>query len=233
MPASIVNISEEKGEKFTGFLALPDSGSGPGIVVIQEIFGVNFVMREVCHTLAAQGYVAICPDLFWSLEPSVELCDKTDGEWAKAFDFYKKFNVDQGISDLDITIIYLRSHSACTGKIGAVGYCLGGKLAYLMATRTNVDCSVGYYGVGIGDDLDESTNIKFPHMQHVAEEDQFVPKEEQQKIIKGLSSIEGVTVHSYPGVDHAFARINGAHYDQKSSDLANSRTSDFFNEHLT
>ena len=233
MSASTVNILREDGLGFDAFLALPDSGSGPGIIVLQEIFGINFVMREVCHNLAAQGYVAICPDLFWRLEAGVELCDKTEGEWAKAFDLYQNFDVDQGIIDSKETLQFLLNHKACSGKIGAVGYCLGGKLAYLMATRTNVDCSVGFYGVGIENDLGESTNIISPHIQHMAEEDQFVPKEVQKKLSSELSTNENITIYSYPGVDHAFARINGAHYDQEAAELANTRTSEFFKSHLT
>jgi len=232
MPAGTIRIAADNGGEFSAFLALPDSGRGPGVVVLQEIFGINFVMREICHSLAAQGYVAICPDLFWHQEPDVELCDKTEGEWQRAFGFYQGFDVDRGITDAATTLKYLRNHEACTGKVGAVGYCLGGKLAYLMATRTDADCSVGFYGVGIDDSLDEAGNISHPHMQHIAEEDQFVPKDAQAAVKNTLAGNNLVTVQSYPGVDHAFARIGGAHYDAKAADTANTRTLDFFKTNL-
>tara|TARA_Y100001970_G_scaffold294127_1_gene447245 strand:+ start:97063 stop:97764 length:702 start_codon:yes stop_codon:yes gene_type:complete len=232
MPAGIVNISNSKGENFNAFLATPDSGQGPGIIVLQEIFGINFVMREICHALAAQGYTAICPDLFWRIQPGIELCDKTEGEWGKAFELYQSFDVDQGIKDAESTMDHLKKHESCTGKVGAVGYCLGGKLSYLMSTRTNVDCSVGYYGVGIENDLKEADNISSPHLQHIAEEDQFVPKENQEKIKGNLQKNSFVTLHSYAGVDHAFARIGGEHYDQEAAELANKRTFEFFKTNL-
>ena len=222
MPAGTIKIAADNGGEFSAFLALPDSGSGPGVVVLQEIFGVNFIMREI----------AICPDLFWHQEPDVELCDKTEGEWQRAFGFYKSFDVDCGIADAATTLKYLRNYEACTGKVGAVGYCLGGKLAYLMATRTDVDCSVGFYGVGIDESVDEAGNISQPHMQHIAEEDQFVPKGAQTTVKSALDGINPVTVHSYPGVDHAFARIGGAHYDARAAETANARTLNFFKTNL-
>ncbi|MBM3613409.1 MAG: dienelactone hydrolase family protein [Alphaproteobacteria bacterium] len=232
MPGRMITIKAKDGGSFQGFLAVPDSGKGAGVVVIQEIFGVNFVMREICHALAAKGYFALAPDLFWRQEPSCELSDKTEGEWGRAFKFYQGFNVDKGVDDIAATIDALRKTAGCTGKIGATGYCLGGKLSYLTATRTSADCSVGYYGVSIEELLGEATNIKTPHMQHIAEKDKFVPPEAQAKIKDGLKGHKLVTLHSYAGCDHAFARIGGEHYDAKAAALANQRTYDFFNRHL-
>jgi carboxymethylenebutenolidase len=218
---------------FGAYLASPASGRGPGVVVIQEIFGVNAVMRHVADTLAARGYFALCPDLFWRIEPGVQLTDKTDAEWKRAFDLMGKFNADAGMKDIQSTITHLRGLSGCTGKVGAVGYCLGGKLAYLSATRTDSDASVGYYGVGIQDLLGEASNIKKPLMLHIAEKDQFVPPEAQKKIIGGLSGNPHVAIHTYPEMDHAFAREGGAHYDKACAELANGRTATFFRQHLS
>ena len=137
------------------YLALPPGGEGPGIVLIQEIFGVNEVMRDLADGFAAQGYVVACPDLFWRIEPGIDISDKTEAEWARAFDLFKTFHVEHGVRDLRATLAALRSHPACTGKVGAVGYCLGGKLAYLMATRSDAQASVSYYGIGIDKALGE------------------------------------------------------------------------------
>lgn len=217
---------------FSGYLAKPKSGTGPGIVVIQEIFGVNAVMRGIADDLAAKGYVALAPDLFWRIEPNVQITDKTDAEWKRAFDFYQKFNVDAGVKDIQTTIAHLRKTAGVTGKIGSVGYCLGGLLAYLTATRTDADASVSFYGVGIEAKLAESSHIKKPAMLHIAAKDQFVPPAAQAQIVEGLKGKPGVTVHVYPGVDHAFARLGGQHYDKAAADLANGRTADFFKSHL-
>jgi carboxymethylenebutenolidase len=218
--------------RFTGYLAVPKSGRGPGIVVAQEIFGVNAVMRAVCDGLAAQGYAALCPDIFWRIEPGIQITDKTEAEWKRAMDLLNRFDVDQGIEDLKAGLAQLRRHTACTGKVGSVGYCLGGKLAYLMATRSDVDCSVVYYGIGIQDLLGEAKNIRRPLALHMAEKDQYVPAAARETIVRALKDNPRVTLFSYPGVDHAFARTGGAHYDASAANLANSRTSDFLRTHL-
>jgi carboxymethylenebutenolidase len=227
-----IQLKANDGGSFSGYLATPKSGKGPGIVVIQEIFGVNEVMRKISHDLAAQGCTALCPDLFWRQQPGIQITDKTEAEWARAFELFKGFDQTKGVDDLKATLAALRKHPACTGKVGAVGYCLGGRLAYLMSTRTDIDASVGFYGVGIEGLLDEAKNIKKPLMLHIAEEDKFVPKDAQRQVKDGLGKNPNVAIHSYPGVDHAFARVGGQHWDQTAADAANKRTSDFFKKHL-
>jgi carboxymethylenebutenolidase len=215
-----------------GYLAAPRSGSGPGIVVLQEIFGINAVMRGIADDLAAQGYVALVPDLFWRLEPGVELTDKTDAEWQHAFNLMNRFDVNTGVEDIQASIDALRTQPGVGAKVGAVGYCLGGLLAYLTAARTDVDASVGYYGVNIQTLLGEAAQIKKPMLLHIAGEDQFVPPPAQDQIISALKENPQVTLYRYEGVNHAFARIGGKHYDQSATVLANSRTENFLRRHL-
>ena len=230
---SKVNIRASDGTgSFSAYMALPPAGRGPGVIAIQEIFGVNKDMRDKCDQLASQGYVAICPDLFWRQEPGVDITDQTQAEWDKAFALYKGFSEAKGVDDLIATLEFLGNNQVCTGKIGAVGYCLGGKLAYLMSTRSTADCAVGYYGVGIENNLSEAGAITHPLMLHVAEADKFVPPEAQQKIQATLGRITHVTIHTYPGCDHAFARLGGEHYDRAAAELANQRTAEFFAQHL-
>jgi len=209
---------------FSAYLAIPATTPGPGIVVAQEIFGVNQVMREVCDWLAGEGFVACCPDIFWRIEPGIQLTDKSEAEWARAFELFGLFDADKGIEDLRATLAQLRGHEACNGKVGSVGYCLGGKLAYLMATRSDADCNVGYYGVGLDEVLGEVGNISTPLLLHAASKDQFVPAAAQEKIKAGLSGNPNVTLHVYEGQDHAFARRGGDHYHKSSADLANGRS---------
>jgi carboxymethylenebutenolidase len=229
---SELTIRAADGGSFSGYLATPKSGKGPGILVIQEIFGVNKVMRDIADGFAAQGYAALCPDLFWRQEPGIQITDKTEAEWARAFQLYQGFDEAKGADDLKATLAHLRTLPACTGKVGAVGYCLGGKLAYLMATRSDAECSVGYYGVGIDKALGEAGKIARPLMLHIAEQDQFCPPEAQQAIKAALGRNPNVTIHSYPGVDHAFARSGGEHYDKAAAESANKRTAEFFKQHL-
>jgi carboxymethylenebutenolidase len=229
---SELTIRAADGGSFSGYLATPKSGKGPCILVIQEIFGVNKVMRDIADGFAAQGYAALCPDLFWRQEPGIQITDKTEAEWARAFQLYQGFDEAKGVDDLKATLAHLRTLPACTGKVAAVGYCLGGKLAYLMATRSDAECSVGYYGVGIDKALGEAGKIARPLMLHIAEQDQFCPPEAQQAIKAALGRNPNVTIHSYPGVDHAFARSGGEHYDKAAAESANKRTAEFFKQHL-
>jgi carboxymethylenebutenolidase len=229
---SELTIRAADGGSFSGYLATPKSGTGPGILVIQEIFGVNKVMRDIADGFAAQGYAALCPDLFWRQEPGIQITDQTKEEWARAFQLYQGFDEAKGVDDLKATLAHLRKLPACTGKVGAVGYCLGGKLAYLMATRSDAECSVGYYGVGIDKALDEAGKIARPLMLHIAEQDEYCPPAAQQAIKAALGKNARVTIHSYPGVDHAFARNGGEHYDKATAESANKRTADFFKQHL-
>lgn len=226
-----ITIKVPDGE-FSGYLAKPASGKGPGILVIQEIFGVNKDMRDHCDSFAAQGYFALCPDIFWRQEPGVQITDQSEEEWQHAFKLYQGFDVDKGVADLKASLAHLRGVEGCTGKAGTVGFCLGGLLAYLMATRSSADCNVSYYGVGIDERLDEARVITAPTVLHIAEEDEYVTKEAQAKIKDGLAGHQHVTIHSYPGVNHAFARHGGVHYDAGSAQQADTRTKEAFERSL-
>lgn len=227
-----ITINGRDGE-FSAYLATPPSGSGPGLLVIQEIFGVNDSMRRMCDEFAAQGFVALCPDLFWRQEPGIQITDKTDEEWAKAFELFQGFDVDKGVEDLKDSLAALRGLDACTGKAGSVGYCLGGKLAFLMATRSDADCHISYYGVELDKLVGEAKAIRHPTLLHIAEEDEFVPKEAQAKVKKALAGHAQVTIFSYPGMPHAFARDGGIHYDAEAAKLANGRSAEFLQQNLT
>lgn len=223
-----ITIPIENNQAMGAYIALPSGDStAPAIIMIQEIFGVNAEMRRKCDEMAAKGFVAIAPDLFWRLEPGIQLTDQTQAEWDQSFDLFNRFDVDAGIDDLAETLAFIRNHEATTGLVGTVGYCLGGKLAYLMAARTDIDCAVGYYGVGIEGLIDEARNIDQPLMLHIAKRDGFCPPEAQKAIQDGLGEHAHVTLHSYEGVDHAFARFGGDHYDEQAAALANQRSADF------
>jgi len=230
MPNERWTIKTVDGE-FDAYVARPDgAGPWPGVVVIQEIFGINFVVREACDWLAGQGFLAVAPDLFWRIQPGIEITDRTQAEWDQAFDYFNRFDVDAGVRDIQATIDKVRADHACTGKVGTVGYCLGGHLAFLTATRTDTDAAVGYYGVNLPARLNEPVN--HPLTLHVAGEDQFVPKEAQAQIHAALDDNPLVSLHDYPGRDHAFARPEGKHFHAADADAANGRTLAFLREKL-
>ncbi len=213
---------------FEAYAAGPTSATA-GIVVVQEIFGINPGIRQMVDGWGALGYRAISPDLFWRLEPGVSLdADKPD-EMQHAFGLYQRFDVDLGITDIAASIRALRAAGCAT--VGVVGYCLGGLLAYLSACRTDADASVGYYGVGIDGKLDEADAIAQPLMLHIATEDGFVPAEAQAAVHARLDGHPRCTLHDYKA-DHAFARAIGSSRVPDLAALADQRTADFFKDNL-
>ncbi|CAB3894819.1 dienelactone hydrolase family protein [Achromobacter deleyi] len=218
-----VTIASHDGQSFGAYLAVPAAGHGPGLVLCQEIFGINDFMRRTAQALAEEGYVVLAPDLFWRQQPGIQL---TDGpaDMPRAFELYQRFDVDLGIKDIVSTLAALRALPEQQGGAGVLGYCLGGKLAYLAACRTDADVAIGYYGVGIEDSLDEAANLRGRLVLHIAEQDGFCPPPARQRILEALGGKPGVELYVYPGMDHAFARTGGAHYDKPSALMAHQRS---------
>lgn len=209
---------------FSGYLALPASGRGPGVVIGQEIFGINANMRAVADLYAEEGYVALVPDLFWRLEPGIEL-GYSEQDFAKAIELFQRLDVDKAVEDIDAGFTALRGLPEVEDAgLGYVGFCMGGKLAYLTATRTEAACSVGYYGMGIDQYLDEADNIKGRLVLHFAEQDGYCDADTRARISEALAGRSGIELYTYPGVDHAFARFGGMHYDKPAALMAHERT---------
>jgi carboxymethylenebutenolidase len=227
-----ITIKSLANEEFSAYCALPKGERGAGMLVIQEIFGVNAAMRRICDGFAAKGYIALCPDLFWRQQPGVQLTDKTPAEWDRAFELYKGFDVEAGVRDLLSSLALMRSIKGCSGKVGAVGYCLGGKLAWLMAARSDVDATASYYGVDLDKMLDEVRDIRMPLMLHIAELDKYVPLPVREKILAAVAKNPVIEAFVYDNVDHAFARPGGQNFNQAAADLANKRTDEFFAKNL-
>lgn len=218
---------------FGGYLATPAGGKGPGVVIIQEIFGINRWVRSVTDYYASQGYMALALDLFWRLQPGVQLDPTIESEMKQGFDLYGKFNPDKGVEDIQATITALRGMEGCTGKVGHLGFCLGGLLTFLAAARTDSDAASSYYGGGINTKLDEVPKINKPTLVHLAGNDDYIPAEAQEKIKDGTKSNPNITVHVYPGTAHGFCRsIDKAHYNAEACTLAHSRTLELFKKAL-
>jgi carboxymethylenebutenolidase len=216
-------IAADSDKRFEAYLSLPRSGRGPGLVLAQEIFGVNSTMRELADYYAEEGYVVLVPDLFWRQSPGVQLGYSPE-VWQKAFEFYKGFDEALGVSDIQASINALRALPECEGGVGVVGYCLGGKLAYLAACRTDCDAAVSYYGAGIEAALEEARKISKPTCLHIAEMDQFCPPAAREAIVQKMLEHENVQTYVYAGVDHAFARVGGEHFHKASSMMAHQRS---------
>ena len=211
------------------YLGIPAGKPKAGIVVIQEILGVNKDVRAMTDAWAASGYAAIAPDLFWRLKPGVELDADIPDEFQEGLDLMQKFNADKSVEDLAASIAALRSRGCA--KVGVVGYCLGGRLAFLCAARTDSDATVGYYGVGLDNLLGERQNISKPLLLHIATRDKFSPPEAQAKVRAALKDNPLVTIYEYDA-DHAFARGSGSARVPALAQQADARTQAFFGDKL-
>ena len=217
--------------EFPCYVAAPDGSPTAAIIVIQEIFGVNSGIRAKCDEWAAAGYLAIAPDLFWRINEGTDLDADIQAEFETALDLMGKFDQDQGIRDIEAAIHFARD-AVNGGKVGCVGYCLGGRLAFMTATRTDINASVGYYGVGIDGLLGEKNAIAHDLMLHIPTADGFVPADAQAAMHAGLDDHPKVALHDYEGLDHGFAAQFGQRRDEAAANLADSRTAAFFKEHL-
>ena len=216
---------------FNAYCAQPAGAPRAAIVVIQEIFGINQGIKKRCDRWAANGYLAIAPDLFWRIQPGVDLDPDVPEQFQQALELMGKFDQDQGVADIEATIRAARARLG-GGKVGVVGYCLGGRLAFMTATRTDVDATVGYYGVAIDGLLGEKHAIAHPVLLHIAEQDHFVLPDAQRRMHEGLDDHPKVTLADYPGVDHGFATEMGKRRSEEAAQLADKRTADFFAENL-
>ncbi len=232
MTTQNVTIPALSGGSFSAYLAAPSSQPRAGIVLIQEILGVNNTMRQIADDYAKAGYFVIVPDLYWRLEPNVQLDADDKDQWAKAIELLGAFDVDSGVEDLKATLSFLRQYPSSTGKVGSVGFCMGGKLAYFMATRTDADANVSYYGVDIDKNLAEATKIQKPLILHLSGNDEFVSPSAQATIQQGLKDNPLVTIYRYEGVSHGFSRVGSSAYRKEAAELAGDRTLAFLKQHL-
>jgi len=217
---------------FDAYIARPSGTAKAAIIVIQEIFGVNEGIRRMCDRWASKGYLALAPDLFWRQKPHIELDADVPEDFQAAIGHMQKLDQDLAIQDIEATIKAARAELGGEGKVGLVGYCLGGRLAFMAACRTDGDAFVGYYGVGIDNLLSEQHAIGKPVMLHVPTADGFVPPEVQKKMHDGLKDNRHVTLHDYEGLDHGFAAETGARRREEAAQLADERTTEFFAANL-
>ena len=192
---------------YAATIVTPDAGSGPGIVLFQEIFGVNDFLLAKAADLAELGYVVLCPDVFWRIQPGASL-SHDDAGLAEGFRLVQAYGEtvpdDRKVADLGTAVRHLRSLPETSGPVAAMGYCLGGTLAYRTASHVEVDACVSYYGSGVADALAAGERPSCPTLFHFGGKDPFLPEEQIEAVISGFADRPDVEVHVQPGAGHAF-----------------------------
>ncbi len=209
------------------YVVRPDGQPKAAIIVVQEIFGINPGIRKKCQDWADLGYLAVAPDVFWRQKPGIDLDSDVPEQFQEALGFMMAHDFTEGIKDIEAVIHWIRREQG-VAKVGLVGFCMGGRIAYMAATRTDIDASVGYYGVGIDEMLGESHAIAKPLMLHIPTADGFVTPDKQKVMHDGLDSNPHCTLHDYVGLDHGFAAEDGVRRDEAAAGLADGRTKEFF-----
>jgi carboxymethylenebutenolidase len=188
---------------FAAHLVLPDGGSGPGVVVIHEIFGVNDYVTGACRRLAALGYVAMAPDLFWRIAPGLALAHDEEG-LAAAMENVGRFDAESAVGDAAAAVEHLRSLPEVQGGVGVLGFCLGGTLAYLVAAVASPDAAVSYYGSGVPAALDQADDIRCPLLVHFGGDDPYIPRDQIEAAREALSDRPNVAFVVHEDAGHAF-----------------------------
>jgi carboxymethylenebutenolidase len=224
--ASITIKATDGSGSFSAYLVEPKTKPAGVVVLIQEIFGVNQAMRDIAAWVADMRFIAVCPDLFWRIRPGIDITDKTEAEWKQAFELFQRFDQAKGIDDLKATVAAARKLPAANGKVGTMGYCLGGRLAFMMAEQSDADVNISYYGVGLDILLGDLGTVTNPLAVHIAGQDEFFPPEGRAKVIEAVKGHKQIACYVYPDANHAFARVGGVHWDGRSATIANGRSAE-------
>lgn len=232
MTGDMTTITMTDGTSVEAYMAKPEgAGPWPGLVILSEVYNVNHWVREVADGYAEQGYLCLAPDLYWRQEPGRYLqYNPEDQKVARSLGF--AMDLDAFTGDMADYAKALTGRSDSTGKVGTVGYCLGGKLVYLAVARGLVDAGVGYYAVQLDQFLDEAKNVKRPLMLHFAELDEHVPQETVTKVKEALAGKDKVSIFDYAGADHGFNRHGYPPFHPKAAEAALKRSLDFLKVHL-
>ena len=231
MPGQWIEIKTPTNASFNAWFAVPPDGRGPAIVLLQEIFGVNAHIRDLSEQFAERGYVVIAPDLFWRLTPGLDL-QYGEADIASALSHYQRFNPDAAMADIDAAVAFLRRRPECTGRVAAMGYCLGGYLAFRCAMECGIQAAVAYYGVGIERHLSGDVRINCPVMIHYAGGDKFIPPDTVQTVTEHFAGNPAVEVFTYQAVDHGFVNQEREAFDAMAAATSDARTFGFLDKVL-
>lgn len=231
MASETIEVATGNGSTLTAYLSTPGSDPMPGLIICSEAFGVNSHMRSIADRFAQRSYAVVVPDLFWRIEPRIELPYNEAG-LKRASEIADTFDKEKGVEDLAAIVTALRRRRECNGKVGILGFCIGGAAAYLAAARLSLDAMVSYYGKGIEDYLSDAASLTCPSILHYAGADRFIPPTVVARVRTALAPLKNIQIFEYPGVDHGFNSEDRRAYNPEVAKLAMERTLDVLNNGL-
>src|SRR4051794_11182586 len=206
----MTTIAMPDGGEMGAHVVLPEGGSGPGVLVLMEIFGVGPYIRRACERVAELGYVAMAPDLYRRIDPGVEI-DHTEEGIARAMQKVQELDGEGAVADAAVALDALRARPEVAGPVGVVGFCLGGRLAFGLGAAADPDAIVCYYGSGIADSLDAADAITCPALFHYGGADPYIPRSDAEKV--------GAVVASRPGWEIAIQEDGGHAFDNHDAPM--------------
>ena len=231
MSGSTISIPSHDGQPFDAYLSLPPTGKGPGLVLIQEIWGVNAHIRAVADQYAMDGYVVLAPDVFWRQEPGTDLA-YNEADTKKAYQLMNGLDGPNAVKDLVAAAQTLRARPEVIGKVGVAGFCMGGRLSYQLAATGAVDTAVCYYGGGIHNALEVAPKVQVPILFHYAALDAHIPPAAVDAVKAAFANHSNAQFHVYEGADHGFNCWGRPMYNQRAAALAHGRTLEWLSKHL-
>ncbi len=224
MSGERISVAALNGDRFDAYLSLPETGAGPGIVLVQEIFGLTQAILDATDMFARQGYVVLAPDMHWRHVRGFVADYYSDEDRAKAHHLRDITDYGHCMEDVSAAADFLKGMDQCNGRIGVTGFCMGGNCAFLAAARLEIDAAAGYYGTHIHTYLDEAEAIKRPLILHIADHDHTCTDEDRTRVRAALADHDQVTIHDYD-TGHAFANtLRPDVYVEGEACLANQRS---------
>ena len=211
-------------------LWLPESGSGPGVLLLQEIFGVSPYIRRRAKDLAALGYVVLAPEVFWRL--GVSAVENGPEMLQDAMALLGRLDWNAAVDDSGAALDVLRARGEITGGVGVVGFCFGGGLGYAVVADSPTDALVSFYGSALPDLVVAVPSVTTPSLHHFGEADAYIPMEAVERIRASVYGGGAVEFHTYPGADHAFDNDDFVGHHPEASALAWQRTERWLGTHL-
>jgi carboxymethylenebutenolidase len=221
---SSVVVASEGARNLDSHFALPASGKGPGLLIFSEMWGVSPKKREMADDYARQGWCAMAPNIFWRSEfTGLVPFDNADLAWKRL----QAFDWEKTVDDCRAAAAWLRAQPQCNGKIAGIGFCMGGRIAFLGAARAGLNAGIGLYALGIAKHLDEVRSMTVPMQLHYGLSDEHIPKSEIDAVSAAAAGNDKVEIQLYAGAGHGFFNRTNSPDDIKAVEAASAHIARF------